>query len=81
MILCNAVLVKFVNQRDNNVEVRAKQSLYADHLRVTRDANYITVDYISKLGYIIKQINFEVNNVREYMCEEVQPPKPVVEKN
>jgi hypothetical protein len=55
-------------------EIRHLQTSFSIALTVERDNDFLILSHISQLGFIIKQLNFNLKDVKEYVCLEVQPP-------
>jgi len=71
MVKCNAVILKFKDRNEPRQEISAAHVSGATKLAVSRDTHYITIDCLTKEGVSIKQINFNVSDIKEYTCEGV----------
>lgn len=76
---CTTVIVKFLAKLGlPDQEVRAAQADAAKYLRISRDEQFLVVNYMTDQGFSIKQVNYSVPEIKEYACYGVLAPKPLV---
>lgn len=68
MLRCNSVLVKFVDKNLPQQEIHNNEATASVSLTVTRDGNFITIMHRNIAGLGLKQINFSIKDVKEYVC-------------
>jgi hypothetical protein len=72
MLKCNTVLIKFLDKNLPQQEIRHLQTSFSVALVVERDNDFLILSHVSALGHVIKQLNFNIKDVKEYVCLEVQ---------
>lgn len=74
MVTCQTVIVKFMNQNNPRQEIAVTHISGGHRLRVSEGDQFIAVDCLTEQGVMVKQINFNISDVKEYSCEGVTPP-------
>lgn len=57
-------------------EIRSTETLGSVRLQVSRDNKFLIVEHVCAQEFSVKQIGFNLNDVKEYTCEGVLAPKP-----
>ena len=69
MLKCQILTVKFFKSNEPRQEIRATEQPGGCHLDISREDGFLRVSYISHANFIVKQINFNLDDVKEYCCE------------
>lgn len=72
MIKCQDVLIKFMDKNLPQQEIRSAQIIGSARLEVRRDDLFLSVNHMTPNGYVVKQINFNLSDVKEYVCDRIE---------
>lgn len=79
MLKCQKVLIKFINERLPQQEIMAEHAFLCKVLEIRRDDKFLTVDHICEKAFSVKQINFNLSDIKEYACEGVLNPSTLTQ--
>lgn len=74
MLRCQIVLVKFMEKGTPMQEIRALQITSSKDLKVSVTDRFLVIDFMAHKEFSVKQICFNLDDVKEYACEGVTAP-------
>lgn len=74
----STILIKFMDKNAHQQEISAFQVVGAVKLVVTRDVDFVTVSHVNKIGVVMKELNFNTKDVKEFVGEGVVPGDQIV---
>lgn len=66
---CQSIIVKFLDRNYPHQEVRALQVPGCNELFISRDADFLTVLFVTNEWKKIKEINFNIKDIKEYAAD------------
>lgn len=77
MIKCKTVRIKFVEKGLPQEEVAVQQVTGAEHIEVSQQDGFLRLECKAKQGGIVKQLNYRMQDVREYVITDTVWEQPV----